>query len=76
MARIATAARRPCARAQCRVCRSDALLAAPLQVVFGEDVAFGGVFRCSMGLKDKFGGNRVFNTPLSEQVRCLAAAPP
>merc|ERR1719188_104340 len=36
-------------------------------MLFGEDVAFGGVFRCSMGLKDKFGGDRVFNTPLSEQ---------
>ena len=36
-------------------------------VIFGEDVAFGGVFRCTMGLKDQFGGHRVFNTPLSEQ---------
>ncbi|KAK5968202.1 2-oxoisovalerate dehydrogenase subunit beta [Trichostrongylus colubriformis] len=36
-------------------------------VVFGEDVAFGGVFRCSVGLKDKYGGDRVFNTPLCEQ---------
>eukprot|EP00474_Spongospora_subterranea_P003600 CRZ04058.1 hypothetical protein [Spongospora subterranea] len=36
-------------------------------VLFGEDVAFGGVFRCSMGLQEKFGGDRVFNTPLSEQ---------
>uniref|UniRef100_A0A7S4R2L8 3-methyl-2-oxobutanoate dehydrogenase (2-methylpropanoyl-transferring) n=1 Tax=Alexandrium monilatum TaxID=311494 RepID=A0A7S4R2L8_9DINO len=35
--------------------------------VFGEDVAFGGVFRCSTGLRDKFGPERVFNTPLSEQ---------
>ena len=24
-------------------------------VLFGEDVAFGGVFRCSMGLREKFG---------------------
>lgn len=24
-------------------------------MVFGEDVAFGGVFRCSVGLKDKYG---------------------
>ena len=24
-------------------------------VVFGEDVSFGGVFRCSMGLLDQFG---------------------
>jgi 2-oxoisovalerate dehydrogenase E1 component beta subunit len=36
-------------------------------LLFGEDVAFGGVFRCSMNLKDTFGGDRVFNTPLSEQ---------
>jgi 2-oxoisovalerate dehydrogenase E1 component beta subunit len=35
-------------------------------IVFGEDVAFGGVFRCSNGLRDKFGPSRVFNTPLSE----------
>merc|ERR1711865_951560 len=26
-----------------------------------------GVFRCSMGLREKFGAERVFNTPLSEQ---------
>ena len=36
-------------------------------VLFGEDVAFGGVFRCSKGLSDEFGSARVFNTPLSEQ---------
>lgn len=36
-------------------------------MVFGEDVAFGGVFRCSMELREKFGSDRVFNTPLSEQ---------
>ena len=24
-------------------------------VVFGEDVAFGGVFRCTVGLRDKYG---------------------
>jgi pyruvate/2-oxoglutarate/acetoin dehydrogenase E1 component len=33
-------------------------------IVFGEDVAFGGVFRCSVGLREKFGAARVFNTPL------------
>lgn len=35
--------------------------------IFGEDVAFGGVFRCTTNLKDKYGGDRVFNTPLCEQ---------
>jgi 2-oxoisovalerate dehydrogenase E1 component beta subunit len=35
--------------------------------VFGEDVKFGGVFRCAMNLADKYGVDRVFNTPLSEQ---------
>ncbi|KAG0464797.1 hypothetical protein HPP92_018961 [Vanilla planifolia] len=33
----------------------------------GEDVGFGGVFRCTTGLIDRFGENRVFNTPLCEQ---------
>lgn len=36
-------------------------------VIFGEDVAFGGVFRCTMDLRKKFGATRVFNTPLCEQ---------
>ena len=36
-------------------------------VVFGEDVGyFGGVFRCTQGLQQKFGTNRVFDTPISE----------
>lgn len=48
-------------------------------VLFGEDVAFGGVFRCSKGLADEFGAARVFNTPLTEQgiagfgIGCAAA---
>jgi len=36
-------------------------------VIFGEDVAFGGVFRVTKGLRDEFGEDRVFNTPLTEQ---------
>lgn len=35
--------------------------------MFGEDVGFGGVFRCTTGLADRFGKSRVFNTPLCEQ---------
>jgi 2-oxoisovalerate dehydrogenase E1 component beta subunit len=36
-------------------------------VVFGEDVGkFGGVFRATTGLYEEFGGDRVFDTPLSE----------
>ncbi|XP_953818.1 transketolase subunit, putative [Theileria annulata] len=38
----------------------------PTTCVFGEDVAFGGVFRCSVGLLDRFGESRVFNTPIAE----------
>lgn len=46
---------------------SHALRSDPRVLLFGEDVAFGGVFRCSMNLASEFGDDRVFNTPLSEQ---------
>jgi hypothetical protein len=38
----------------------------PTTILFGEDVAFGGVFRTSQNLRSEFGSHRVFNTPLSE----------
>ena len=39
----------------------------PTAIIFGEDVAFGGVFRVTKDLREDFGADRVFNTPLSEQ---------
>ncbi|OAE35869.1 hypothetical protein AXG93_4346s1140 [Marchantia polymorpha subsp. ruderalis] len=39
----------------------------PRSYIFGEDVNFGGVFRCTTNLADTFGKHRVFNTPLCEQ---------
>ncbi|KAL3702438.1 hypothetical protein R1sor_020460 [Riccia sorocarpa] len=39
----------------------------PRSYVFGEDVGFGGVFRCTTNLAETFGKHRIFNTPLCEQ---------
>ncbi len=39
----------------------------PVTCVFGEDAGyFGGVFGCTGGLQEKFGKNRVFDTPINE----------
>jgi len=46
---------------------ADALAEDETVLVFGEDVGtLGGVFRVTDGLADKFGQQRVFDTPLSE----------
>ena len=46
---------------------ADALRSDKKVLVFGEDITFGGVFRCTQGLSANFGPDRVFNTPLTEQ---------
>ncbi|KAL2211127.1 thiamine diphosphate-binding protein [Sarocladium strictum] len=45
----------------------SALRASPRVLCFGQDVAFGGVFRCTSGLTGEFGRDRVFNSPITEQ---------
>jgi len=39
----------------------------PKTVLFGEDVGFGGVFRAAVGLREKYGADRVMNAPVAEQ---------
>eukprot|EP00747_Dinoflagellata_sp_TGD_P168763 gnl/TRDRNA2_/TRDRNA2_195925_c0_seq1.p1 gnl/TRDRNA2_/TRDRNA2_195925_c0~~gnl/TRDRNA2_/TRDRNA2_195925_c0_seq1.p1 ORF type:complete len:790 (-),score=115.86 gnl/TRDRNA2_/TRDRNA2_195925_c0_seq1:103-2472(-) len=46
---------------------SIALASDPKTILYGEDVAFGGVFRCSVGLREKHGDGRVLNAPVAEQ---------
>jgi len=46
---------------------SIAMASNPKSILFGEDVAFGGVFRASVGLQEKFGADRVLNAPVCEQ---------
>lgn len=44
-----------------------AMEADPRVVIFGEDVGyFGGVFRCTHGLQQKYGPARCFDTPINE----------
>ncbi|GAA2614546.1 hypothetical protein GCM10010399_51710 [Dactylosporangium fulvum] len=46
---------------------TDAMLAYPQMVLFGEDIAAkGGVYGVTKGLRDRFGGTRVFDTLLDE----------
>jgi pyruvate/2-oxoglutarate/acetoin dehydrogenase E1 component len=46
----------------------------PTVVLYGEDVAnFGGIFKITSGLKEQFGGERVFDTPISENAFVGAA---
>jgi pyruvate/2-oxoglutarate/acetoin dehydrogenase E1 component len=45
----------------------------PDVVLLGEDVASGGVFKATAGLREEFGADRVWDTPISEQAIVGAA---
>src|SRR5579859_5902198 len=45
-------------------------------VLLGEDVASGGVFKATTGLRERFGQDRVWNTPISEQAMAGAGLGP
>ncbi len=47
---------------------AEAMERDPDVVIFGEDVAgsFGGAFKVTKGLEERFGSRRVFNTPIAE----------
>lgn len=52
----------------------DAMAADPRVCVLGEDVAaYGGAFRATQGLLDRFGPDRVIDTPIAEQAIAGAA---
>jgi 2-oxoisovalerate dehydrogenase E1 component beta subunit len=44
-----------------------ALASSDSVLCYGQDVGFGGVFRCTSGLRKEFGKDRVFNSPITEQ---------
>ena len=44
----------------------DAMDEDPTIILFGEDVTGGGVYGATRGLKDRFGLERVMDTPISE----------
>jgi pyruvate/2-oxoglutarate/acetoin dehydrogenase E1 component len=61
-------------RAALREALDEELAADPSVVIFGEDVAAaGGVFAVTTGLFDKYGPERIFDTPISELAMTGAA---
>ena len=57
-----------------RLALSDAMAADPRVCCLGEDIGtYGGAFRATEGLLDRFGADRVIDTPISEQAIVGAA---